>query len=80
VRNRAAAAFDLSGLAVTASYGRGTPASPTTAGGARPLSGSLAAGRDAAGVYVFLVSEAQSGTLRVEVSSADSPSIAVFQR
>ncbi len=80
VGNTSSAAFNLSGLAVTASYGRGTPASPTTAGGAKLLSGSLAAGRGASGVYVFLVPKAQSGTLRVEVSSADSPSIAVFQR
>ena len=80
VGNTSPAAFNLSGLAVTASYGRGTPASPTTAGGAKLLSGSLAAGRGASGVYVFLVPKAQSGTLRVEVSSADSPSIAVFQR
>jgi hypothetical protein len=80
VRNAAATAFNLSGLAVNASYGGGTPASPTTAGGAKPLSGSLGSGQSATGMYVFLVPKEQSGTLRVEVSSADSPSIAVFQR
>jgi hypothetical protein len=79
VLNTASAAFSLSGLAVTASYG-GTPASPTTAGGAKPLSGSLAGGGRASGVYVFLVPKEQSGRIRVEVSSDASPSIAVFQR
>jgi len=80
VRNSGSSAFDLSGLAVNASYGAGIPASPTSAGGAQSLSGSLPAGRSATGTYVFLVPADQSATLRVEVSSADSPSIAVFER
>ena len=79
VRNTTSAGFDLGGLAVNASYGRGTPASPSSSG-AVLLSGTLAAGRTATGTYVFLVPAAQSPTVRVEVSSADSPSIVVFQR
>ena len=80
VHNATSAAFDLSGLAVVASYGRGTPASPTNSGGAKPLTGTLATGGTADGTYVFLVPAEQSTTLRVEVSSAESPNIAVFQR
>jgi hypothetical protein len=80
VRNLGSSAFNLSGLTVNAYYGRDIPASPTSAGGADPLSGSLAAGGTATGTYVFLVPADQSSTVRVEVSSADSAMIAVFQR
>jgi hypothetical protein len=80
VDNGTTAAVDLSGYAVTASYGRGTPASPTGSSGAEPLTGTLAAGDTADGTYVFLVPAAQSSTLRVDVSSDESPNIAVFQR
>jgi hypothetical protein len=80
VHNTTTAAVNLSGFAVTASYGQGTPASPTDSGGAAPLTGMLAPGDAADGTYVFLVPAAQSSTLRVEVSSDESPNIAVFQR
>lgn len=80
VRNDSGAAFDLSGLAVVASYGNGTPADPSGSAETRSLSGKLAAGQSAEGVYYFLVPKAQAGSLRVEVSSSSSPSIAVFER
>jgi hypothetical protein len=80
VRNATSTPYNLSSIAVVASYGKGTPASPTDSGGAKALVGSLAAGRTAEGAYVFMVPAAQASTLRVEVSSGTSAKIVVFQR
>ena len=81
VRNDSAAAFDLSGLAVVASYGDdGTPANPSGSAETKALSGKLAARQTAEGTYYFLVPKAEAGSVRVEVSSSSSPSIAVFER
>lgn len=80
VRNGGGAPFDLDSLAVTGSYGRGTPADPSGSAQAKPLQGSLGPGRTAEGTYYFLVPAAQKATLRIEVSSSASPRIAVFER
>jgi hypothetical protein len=80
VRNTASTVFNLSGLAVVASYGSGTPADPSGSAETKSLSGALRSGQTAEGTYYFLVPKAQAGSLRVEVSSSSSPNIAVFER
>jgi hypothetical protein len=80
VRNGSAGSFDLSGLAVVASYGRGTPAAESGSAKETLLRGALAPGRTAEGTYYFLVPVAQARTLRVEVSSSSTAAIAVFVR
>ena len=80
VHNGTSTPFALSAIAVVASYGKGTPASPSDSGGAKPLIGSLAPGKTADGTYVFLTPAAQASSLRVEVSSGTSAKVVVFQR
>jgi hypothetical protein len=80
VRNGTTAAVDLGGFAVTASYGRNVPASPSNAAPSAPLSGSLKPGGVAAGTYVFRMPAAEVGSLKIEVSSNSSPNIVVFVR
>jgi hypothetical protein len=81
VRNVSGAPFDLGGLAVNASYGKGTgtPAPPTEADPYDPLKGRLAAGGSAKGQYVFTAPATAASTLRVEVSSNASARILVFR-
>jgi hypothetical protein len=80
VRNSTDRAVDVGGFAVTASYGAGTPASPTGASPADPLTGSLAPQRTATGTYVFRLAADQVGSLVIEVSSNSSPNIVVVRR
>jgi hypothetical protein len=80
VRNSGSAAFDLSGLAVVASYGKNTPAEESGSAQTKALTGSLPTGRTAEGTYYFLVPAKESGTLKVQVSSSSAANIAVFQR
>jgi hypothetical protein len=74
------AAFSLDGVVVTAFYDDDVPATETTVDPAKPLTGSLAAGRTAKGVYVFTVPREQTSTLRIEVSSNQSATIVQFAR
>ena len=79
VTNDSSKAFNLGGLAVTASYAKGTPASANDGPPADPLAGRLAAGKSAVGVYFFRVPRAEVDSLVVEVSSDSSPSIVIFR-
>jgi hypothetical protein len=81
VRNEGTKAFDLDGLAVTATYGPDDrPATPGGAGNGNPLTGSLEAGRSATGAYVFNVPAALARSLQVQVSSAATPIVLTFTR
>jgi hypothetical protein len=80
VRNRSAKPFSLTGMAVTASYNRGTPGDSTSSGPAKELTGSLAPGGLARGTYVFMVPKKHASSLRVEVTSDESPTIVQFRR
>jgi hypothetical protein len=78
VKNSSGKAFDLNGLAVTASYGPGRPASPGGASTGDPLTGSLKTADSARGVYVFTVPKAQVPSVEVQISSNASPIIVVY--
>ncbi len=80
VQNASGKSFSLDGFSITATYNKGTPASPTSADPAKPLSGSLKVGKTADGVYVFIVSKADADSLKVEVSSSSAATILVFKR
>jgi hypothetical protein len=80
VRNRSGKPFSLTGLVVTASYHDGLPGNETTSGPSKPLTGSLATGRTAKGTYVFMVPRRYAGSLRLEISSNESPTIVQFKR
>ena len=80
VRNASGKRFSLDGVVVTAFYNDGVPATETSADPAKPLAGSLAAGRTAKGVYVFTVPSEYAATLRIEVSSNQSATIVQFAR
>jgi hypothetical protein len=80
VQNSSGKAFNLDGFALNATYGKKTPASPTSSGPADPLSGSLKSGSTAKGVYVFSAPHSKASNLRVEVSSSDAAKILIFRR
>jgi hypothetical protein len=80
VHNSSKKSFDLDGLAVTASYDQGTPASPGGAGTGKLLTGSLKVGAKATGVYVFTVPKAKASTVEIQVSSDSSAIIVVYKR
>lgn len=79
VKNGSAEAFDLDGIAVTASYGAGLPAAPAGAGNGTLLGGRLKQGRTAGGVYVFTVPKAFADDVEVQISSSSSPIVVVYQ-
>jgi uncharacterized protein DUF4352 len=80
VRNRSSKRFSLDGMVVTAYYHNDLPANETSVDPSKPLTGSLAAGKTATGTYVFTVPRKFASTLRVEVSSNQSPTIVQFER
>lgn len=79
VRNGSDGPFDLSSLAVTASYGDGTPAIGNRSEPAHDLSGSIEAGATASGVYVFRAPQKQADSVIIEVQSADRPNVVRFR-
>lgn len=79
VRNDSAEQVDLGGFAVTATYGKSTPAIPSGAEPSKPLSGALTAGKSASGTYVFRVPKTGSKTITVQVASNAASGIAVFR-
>lgn len=78
LENTSGAAFDLSSVAVNASYPNGTPVSPNGSPPAKELTGSLASGASATGVYLFTLTAGATDRLNVEVSSGAAPGIAVI--
>ncbi len=80
VENDSAAPFDLGGMVVTASYHHGTPGDQSAAGPSDLMTGLLAPGRTDTGTYVFRVPHRYASSLRLEVSSNESPTIVEFVR
>lgn len=80
VRNGSTEAFSLDGVVVTAFYGDDIPGNETSASPSKPMTGSLAPGKTAKGIYVFNVPRKYASTLRVEVASNQSPTIVQFER
>lgn len=79
VRNGSGAAVDLSTLTVTATAA-GVPAPPSDGGVAAPMAGSLAAGDEASGTYVFRTPTAGASPVLVQIGLAGSPEVAVVQQ
>lgn len=79
VRNGSGADVDLSTLTVTATAA-GLPAPPSDGGVAAPMAGSLAAGDEASGTYVFRTPTAGASPVLVQVGLAGSPEVAVVQQ
>jgi hypothetical protein len=80
VRNGSSKRFNLDGMVVTAYYHNDLPANETSVDPSDPLTGSLAAGKTSTGTYVFTVPRKYASTLRIEVSSNQSPTIVQFER
>jgi len=76
--NRSGRPFDLGGMVVTISYRNGVPGNETSAKPSRPLTGPLAPGASAEGVYVFTAPPGGASSVRVEVSSDASPTVLRF--
>jgi hypothetical protein len=79
VKNSSGKPFDLGGMVVNATYGRNQPASPGGSRNGHPLTGTLTSGATAKGSYVFSVPKGQAGSVKVEVSSDESPLVLVFE-
>ncbi len=79
VRNDSSEPFDLSSLAVTATYEDGTPAIGNDSEPARALTGTVKAGGSAKGVYVFRTPPKAADTVIVEVQSAERPNVVRFR-
>ena len=79
VRNDSSEPFDLSSLAVTATYGDGTPAIGNDSEPARALTGTVKSGASVKGVYVFRAPVKAADTVVVEVQSADRPNVVRFR-
>lgn len=79
VSNDTKAPFDLSTLAVTATYGDGTPAIVNGSEPARPLAGTVRPGKSATGVYVFRAPEKESDSVVLEVQSGALPNVLRFK-
>lgn len=78
VTNDGSKPLNLNNARVTAYYGTDqTPAGVLTAG-SRELTGRLAAGGTADGVYVFTVPEKERGNVRITVDTAAGVPVAVF--
>ena len=80
VKNSTGKDFDLTALAVNATYSGGTPASPGDAENAPGLTGALKAGKTVAGTYAFRVPKAEAKTLKVDITSSTSTNIVIFRR
>lgn len=79
IRNGTNQPFDLSSIAVTASYGDGTPAIVNRSDPAKDFSGTLAPGATARGVFIFRVSEKEADSLVLEVQSGALPNVLHFK-
>ena len=74
VRNDSGAAVDLSGLTVDATAA-GAPAPQSQGGVAAPLAGTLDAGRQTSGTYVFATPASADGPLLLRVGLPGSPAV-----
>ncbi|MFN8078499.1 MAG: hypothetical protein U0Q19_02945 [Kineosporiaceae bacterium] len=79
IKNTSGAAFDLTSVAVNASYPDGTPVSPNGSPPAKEFTGSLASGDSATAIYLFTLTSGPTDRLNVEVSSGAAPGIAVIK-
>ncbi|UDY35502.1 hypothetical protein [Dermatobacter hominis] len=79
VRNDSTTPFDLSTVAVTASYGDGTPAIVNKSEPTDELTGTVEPGDTAKGVYVFRAPEKEADTVVLEVQSGTQPNVLRFK-
>ena len=79
VRNDSKEPFDLSTIAVTASYGDGTPAIVNRSEPAEDLTGTVEPGKTAKGVYVFRAPEKDADPMVLEVQSGARPNVLQFK-
>jgi len=76
--NAGTKALSLSSALVSADYGDEVPASPSTGVPARPWPGSVPAGGQVTGTFVFLVPEDQRSRVRLSVSYAPTAPVVVL--
>jgi hypothetical protein len=79
VRNDSTTPFDLSTIAVTASYGDGTPAIVNKSEPTAEFAGTVEPGATAKGVYVFRAPEKEADTVVLEVQSGTQPNVLRFK-
>jgi hypothetical protein len=77
--NRGADPVDLAGLVVNATYGDAVPASQSSTDPAAPLTGALAPGASAEGVYVFQVPDGAGGPVVIEVGYSGSSNVVLIR-
>jgi hypothetical protein len=78
IRNDTAQTVNLDLMAVTANYGKDTPASPNR-GATTSLAGQLAPGQSKSGSYGFRVPESETGLITIDIQHSASPNIVVVQ-
>ena len=79
VRNTGTSAVDLSQAVVNLTDEKGAPGSAMSQPPAAPLPTSVAAGKDATGVYVFTVPRGRRQPVTIEVSLSPSVAVSVFR-
>jgi hypothetical protein len=81
VKNSSEKPFSVGGLVVNANFKGGLPGDPTTAKPAKRLTGDLAPGKTATGVYVFMIpKKATASSASFQVISDQSPTIVTYVR
>jgi hypothetical protein len=78
ITNNSATPFNMDSVFVTLNDSGGTPGQPSTSDPASALTGELAPGAQAAGVYVFRVSTAGRNPITILVSNSDSAEVVSF--
>lgn len=78
VRNRGDDPLNLDLVVVTVIDSKGQTAAPMTGSPARPMAGSLAAGKSASGTYVFAMTSAAKSSLKVWVNWSPARPKVVF--
>jgi hypothetical protein len=80
IRNGTANVFDLTGLVVTASFGKDEVPGDTSSGDpSNEMRGDLAPGTSSSGVYVFRIPDGEKASgLHLQVSSDESPTVVQF--
>ncbi len=78
-RNDTQAAVNLDLMAVTASYGKDTPASMNRGASIPLLAGQLAPGQTKSGTYGFRVPDDAKGLITIDIQHSESPNIVIVQ-
>jgi hypothetical protein len=78
IKNTSGGAIDLSSVIVNLQDKAGTPSNPMSASPAKPVSGKLASGATASGVYVFSLPRSHLNPVTISVSYTTEAPVVLF--